>query len=177
MTVKTIDIVRGVVTLYFLVFHCSMTWFIFYMMKIRKNKSYGSHFYVLYLIISVADIAQIINTFLVQKVILLEAWKPWFMAHPDWNRVFWLTSGYLIYLQSLLHVSISINRVWISFFVNTEHKKFTKLGKILTWLLPLFALVIAAPRIPGHSVYYVSKEGELAGSYVESYVQVVNFKF
>uniref|UniRef100_A0A914R8E7 Serpentine receptor class gamma n=1 Tax=Panagrolaimus davidi TaxID=227884 RepID=A0A914R8E7_9BILA len=109
-----------------------------------------------------------------QKIILIDPWKPWFFDHPQWDTVLWLISGYLIYFQSLIHSAVAINRAWSSFaFVEKNYYWWlTKIGRWSIWLLPIIPIGIAAPRFPGHSMYYYTKEGDLASKYVETHIQI-----
>uniref|UniRef100_A0A914Z8F9 Uncharacterized protein n=1 Tax=Panagrolaimus superbus TaxID=310955 RepID=A0A914Z8F9_9BILA len=125
--------------------------------------------------ISVADIATIIDNFLVIKIILIDDWKPWFYVRPLWDTIGWACSGYCIYFQSLLHVGIATNRAWTAFTMNNNNfriKAASKNGKRFILVIPFVALAILAPRFGGHSKYYYDENHELYTVYVEKDVAV-----
>ena len=159
-----------------LLFHVAVTFFIFYMAQIKKNKMYRSTYYLLYPLLSPSDSATIINNFLNSKIIRIDAWKLWFFDHPTWDTVGWLLSGYLIYFQSIMHVAIAVNRAWMAFDLqkNKSHS-IEKWGKVSILLIPFVALAILAYRFSGHSVYYYDEGGNLFSVYAETYIALVSF--
>uniref|UniRef100_A0A914PK44 Serpentine receptor class gamma n=1 Tax=Panagrolaimus davidi TaxID=227884 RepID=A0A914PK44_9BILA len=119
---------------------------------------------------SVADIASLWVNILTLKIIKIDAWKPWFYANPDWVRYIWLVSGFCLYYQSLLHLSIAINRVWTSFSFVAKSDALPLWGGRIIWVLPFISIAILSPRIPGRAVFVYTAEGELASGYVDTSV-------
>uniref|UniRef100_A0A914Y948 Uncharacterized protein n=1 Tax=Panagrolaimus superbus TaxID=310955 RepID=A0A914Y948_9BILA len=119
--------------------------------------------------ISVSDIATILINFYTSKVVLIEAWKPWFVANPVYGTIGWLMSGYLIYFQSIMHVTIALNRIWIAFDMQKKNndaiERFTKIG---LFLLPFLPFAILSVRFAGTTVYRFDADGEIYGVYVEA---------
>uniref|UniRef100_A0AC35FZ89 Uncharacterized protein n=1 Tax=Panagrolaimus sp. PS1159 TaxID=55785 RepID=A0AC35FZ89_9BILA len=119
---------------------------------------------------SMADIASLWVNILTLKIIKIDAWKPWFYANPDWVRYIWLVSGFCLYYQSLLHLSIAINRVWTSFSFVAKSDTLPLWGGRIIWVLPFISIAILSPRIPGRAVFVYTAEGELASGYVDTSV-------
>uniref|UniRef100_A0AC34G6N8 Serpentine receptor class gamma n=1 Tax=Panagrolaimus sp. ES5 TaxID=591445 RepID=A0AC34G6N8_9BILA len=132
---------------------------------------YQSKFYLLYVMISISDIATIFVNFWTTKVAFVEAWKPWFVANPWWITIGWLMSGYLIYFQSIIHVTIALNRTWIAFDMHKKNSEgFEKLAKIGLYLLPFVPFAILSVRFAGTTLYKFDPDGEIFAVYVEPYV-------
>uniref|UniRef100_A0A914PQ85 Uncharacterized protein n=1 Tax=Panagrolaimus davidi TaxID=227884 RepID=A0A914PQ85_9BILA len=126
---------------------------------------------------SLADILNVCNNFLTGKIIRIDSWKPWFFEHPDWNTILWLTSGFFVYYQSFLHLSIAINRAWTSYTFISKSGALGIWGTRVIWALPFISIGILSPRFVGHSYYVYTSEGELASGYKETSVALVSFLF
>uniref|UniRef100_A0AC34G740 Serpentine receptor class gamma n=1 Tax=Panagrolaimus sp. ES5 TaxID=591445 RepID=A0AC34G740_9BILA len=83
-----------------------------------------------------------------------------------------MTSGYLIYIQSFLHIAIAINRIYVSFSLIHGNKRVEKFGKTLTWFIPILPICILFPRFWGHTVYAWTPTGDLSGYYVEPFMKM-----
>uniref|UniRef100_A0A914XXN1 Uncharacterized protein n=1 Tax=Panagrolaimus superbus TaxID=310955 RepID=A0A914XXN1_9BILA len=92
-----------------------------------------------------------------------------------YGAICWLMSGYLIYFQSLMHVTIALNRTWIAFDMQKKDSgKFEQIANFGLYLLPLMPFAILSVRFAGTTVYRFDANGEIFGMYVETYVSNVS---
>lgn len=158
-----------------LILHSFVTSFII-LQRYRKNKTYISPFYLLYIVLSFIDVICLINSTFYSKIVLIESLHPWMTSHTLYITVCHCISEYTGYSQAIYHAAISINRIWVAFFLMKNGTTITKIGKYgywLIWFLPILPLIFLSPQMTDKMVYLNTGPGFIFASYNNTFIQKV----